>query len=403
LKELRFIFSLLLVFIGDHILLFALPLIVFNTTHSISASGLAYFIEWLPRVIFLPFGGYLTDKFGSKKTLITIDLCKISACLITLVFISTNSFINPAIMIGILAAICSIGTSQTLVAGDVLLMKNTTTERYTHIAVYFTMADQVSMLIGPAIAVFLIAYFRIEHLLFIVPFFYLYNLFNTINLTCHDKIDSQNSKESFFSAIKDAINVFKSFPVLLLFSLQACFINFIISIVEAAGAPLVKLFFSKGDIEFGLLNIVAGSFGAIAMFIVGNYINQERAYYISLFGTIGLLIAAYICSRLDGFYIFLIAYGLVIAFTLINSLFLRVLRKTLVNEAMLAKVTSVSVAIHQISVPLAGLLLAVLGNLNGIKSAMLYSTIALSLIYLLCFYSSYKYRKLDYQSPLCEP
>jgi MFS family permease len=398
LKELRFIVSIFLVFVGDHILLFALPLLVFNTTQSISAAGLAYFIEWLPRVLFLPFGGYLTDRFGSKNSLISIDLFKIIACLIVCLLLVANSHWNIAITIGILGSVCSLGTSQTAIAADVLLMKNTEINKYSKVVTYLNMSDQVSMLIGPAIAIFLVSYLPIKYFLLIVPIFYIYNLFNTLTQNWKDGFTycpGQKQQESFLSSFKSMILVFKKFPILLLFSLQASVINFIISIVEAAGAPLVKLFFQKGDAEFGLLNIIAGLFGALSMIIISYVINEKRAFYISFFGALGLLISSYLCILSNGFYLFIIFYGFIIVFTLINSLFARILRKTLVEASLLGNVTGMMMAINQISVPLAGLAISFIASLEGMKAIILYSTNVLVLVFIICFCFSYKYRNLD--------
>ncbi|WP_158998193.1 MFS transporter [Pigmentibacter ruber] len=396
-REIKFIFSIFLVFVADHILLFALPLIVFNTTNNISAAGLAYFIEWLPRVLFLPFGGYLTDKFGSKKSLIFIDLVKIVACFIAFIILSTTHY-SIAVVIGILGAISSLGTSQTAIAADVLLMKNIELKRYTKVVSYLNMCDQVSMLVGPAIAIFLVTYLPIKYFLLIVPIFYLYNLINTLNQKWRDDTDRlmiNKNHESFLISFKNTLLIFKKFPILLFFALQASLINFIISIVEAAGAPLVKILYLKSDAEFGLLNIVAGSFGALSMIITSHFIDEKKVFYFSIIGAFGIILSSYICVFSTGFFSFVTFYGLIIAFTLVNSLFARILRKTLVEVSMLGKITGCLLAINQISVPFSGLFISFLNDIKEIKNLMFYSTNLLILFFLLSYYFSFKYRKLS--------
>lgn len=400
-KELRFILSIFFVYVGDHILMFALPLMVFNATNSISAAGFAYFIEWLPRVIFYPFGGYLTDKFGSKRSLIVIDIFKIIACFFVFSLFFTNLDLNIPITIGILAAISSLGTSQTSIAADVLLIKNTNINRYTKVVTYLNISDQASMLIGPALAIFLLSYLEIKYFLLVVPLFYVYNLTNTLTQKWNDgfNYNPNAEKKHFIKDLKSAIMVLRQYPQIFMFSIQAFFVNFIISIIEAAGAPLVKMFFQKSDADFGLLNIIAGLFGAISMIFASYFINEKRAYYFSLIGAIGFLVSSYICINTNGFYLFIVFYGMIIGFTLVNGIFPRVLRKTLVDQALLGKVLGLTLVINQLSVPLSGLMISFIHDINGIKNLMFYATNILFAVFAICFYISFRYRRLDLITP----
>ncbi len=58
--------------LGDQLLLFVVPLVVFQTTGSVALSGLAYAAETLPRMLSSPISGILADRF-SPVTLIRIS------------------------------------------------------------------------------------------------------------------------------------------------------------------------------------------------------------------------------------------------------------------------------------------------------------------------------------------
>lgn len=66
---LAFFISLFLSRLADQILLFIVPLVVFQTTNSAAWAGLAFFVKWLPRYLAFPLCGALCDKYSPIKIL----------------------------------------------------------------------------------------------------------------------------------------------------------------------------------------------------------------------------------------------------------------------------------------------------------------------------------------------
>src|SRR4051794_9009631 len=79
----RFMAARFITTLGDNFLLFALPLIVLKITGSLRMAGLAFFIEWLPRVLSLPFAGAIVDRVGGLRVLKTSDLVRAILCAAT--------------------------------------------------------------------------------------------------------------------------------------------------------------------------------------------------------------------------------------------------------------------------------------------------------------------------------
>jgi MFS family permease len=61
---LAFFTSLFLSRLADQVLLFIVPLVVFQATHSAAWAGLAFFVESLPRFLAFPVCGALCDRFS---------------------------------------------------------------------------------------------------------------------------------------------------------------------------------------------------------------------------------------------------------------------------------------------------------------------------------------------------
>lgn len=62
-----FFCSLFVARLADQVLLFLVPLVVFQTTRQVSWSGLAFVIETLPRYLVFPFFGALCDRISPLK------------------------------------------------------------------------------------------------------------------------------------------------------------------------------------------------------------------------------------------------------------------------------------------------------------------------------------------------
>lgn len=77
---LAFFISLFLSRLADQILLFIVPLIVFQTTNSVSWAGLAFFVESLPRYLSFPVCGALCDKYPAVRVLHISQVYRALAC-----------------------------------------------------------------------------------------------------------------------------------------------------------------------------------------------------------------------------------------------------------------------------------------------------------------------------------
>ncbi len=83
---LAFFTSLFLSRLADQMLLFIVPLVVFQATHSASWAGLAFFVESLPRFLAFPVCGALCDKYSPTRILHISQLIRTLLCLLAILF-----------------------------------------------------------------------------------------------------------------------------------------------------------------------------------------------------------------------------------------------------------------------------------------------------------------------------
>lgn len=106
---LAFFISLFLSRLADQILLFIVPLVVFQTTNSASWAGLAFFVESLPRFLAFPLCGALCDKYSPIRILHISQVYRALLCVLAMVL---YVFFGGIGWLVVLSALCGVLTTQ---------------------------------------------------------------------------------------------------------------------------------------------------------------------------------------------------------------------------------------------------------------------------------------------------
>lgn len=154
-----FFASLFLSRLADQILLFLVPLVVFQTTQKVAWSGIAFFIEALPRYLVFPICGALCDRISPVKVLRISQLYRALACIGGVVGYEGFGGIGWLIA---LSACCGALTSQGLVAREVLLPQVFRLHRFERVLSYSQLADQLGVVLGPMLAALLLGWWNWE-------------------------------------------------------------------------------------------------------------------------------------------------------------------------------------------------------------------------------------------------
>lgn len=156
-----FFYSLFVARLADQILLFLVPLVVFQTTHQVSWSGLAFFIETLPRYLVFPFFGALCDRISPLRLMRVSQTIRALVCFGGVLAYALFGGIGWLIA---LSALCGVLTSQGLVAREVMLPRIFSTQQFQRVLAYSQLADQLGFVLGPMLAALLLGLWRWEWL-----------------------------------------------------------------------------------------------------------------------------------------------------------------------------------------------------------------------------------------------
>jgi MFS family permease len=150
---LAFFVSLFLSRLADQILLFIVPLIVFQTTQSVAWAGLAFFVESLPRYLAFPVCGAVCDKFSPVRILHVSQVYRALACAAT---VALYAVFDGLYWIVLLSALCGVLTTQGIMAREVLMPHIFKHYTYTKTLSYSQIADQGGLVLGPLVAALLL-------------------------------------------------------------------------------------------------------------------------------------------------------------------------------------------------------------------------------------------------------
>ncbi|MEL0636784.1 MFS transporter [Marinomonas sp. TI.3.20] len=388
--DLFFFNSLFLSRLSDQLLLFLVPLVVYKVTGSASISGLAFFLETLPRFISFPISGILCDFFSPLKL---IRYSQRFRFIIIIVGLLGYQFENSIYWLVAISSFTGIATSFGMMSRELILPQvfNTNIGKYEKTLSYTSLSDQAGMVFGPLLASYLISMFSWQiSILFSAALFLISDLSIYIwKISLEIKIIPKNKgKINFLNASKVSfLNIFKLpglFPSIIL----AICINFILGTTLATMAPIFIGHFNQTNYAYGLLQ----SLGAVSTIVVLLLV-VKKSIPLILLGILGfsfMSLGALLTSFSQEYIIYSIGFLLILGFDKMFNVFLRSLRARVIPIKDLGKTTGFIILLNNIAQPLSGLLVAVYSTQTSPQNivfivSILCITIGLSVLFYLFF------------------
>ncbi len=372
----RMLFSFLAVrfisALGDQILLFAVPLLVYKITGSIALSGLAFFIEWVPRLISLPLAGAFSDKLGGIHVYLFSDGMRAMIC--SIAFMLMLSFPQHAfLIISLLMGACAFFYAQSFISLEASIPILVGKENVAHAQSLLQGIEQSALIFGPLLSSLLLLIIPIKTLLlfagacFLCSFIGIF-LIKKHNQTLHTLLSKKSTKTPLLEDMKRGWLIFFKNKKLVLLSLSTIMINLIWGLCLSTTAALITGFYHL-DVEiYGFFQTSAG--------IIVVILSLALSFIIKRFSTFSIGISAYFLMVLGGLlialglsmhsiYFFAVGFMMVMSFDSAFNVYIRSERVHLIPEQDLGKTIGVIVLVNQLSLPLAGLLVSTLSKTLG--------------------------------------
>jgi MFS family permease len=368
--------------LGDQLLLFTLPVLVYKATGSIAISGLAFFIEWLPRIISLPIAGVFADRVGGRRVYLLADSLRACFCLLGFLVILWHP---PATFLTavVLMASCAFFYAQSFIALEATIPRLVKPEYYAHAQSTVQGIEQSTVILGPCLAAFLVLFFPIFYLLLFTASVFLLAFVGTLLLKQQSTATPGEvlPRKHLLREMQQGLKILTSESRLIWLVVLTIAINLVWGLALASNAAMVTGVFARSASTFGLLQTVTGVMGLLAFFVVPVLSRRFSVLALGVFAFLAMAAGGILIGITHHFAYFAIGYTLILAFDGVFNVYIRSERVKLIPQAHLGKTIGLIVLVNQLSLPLAGLLLAQFSHSLGVHGLF----VILSLLALIIF------------------
>jgi len=375
---LAFFVSLFLSRLADQILLFIVPLIVFQTTQSVSWAGLAFFVESLPRFLAFPVCGALCDKYPPVRVLHISQVYRALACVVAVLLYAAFDGIYWIVL---LSALCGVLTTQGIMAREVLMPHVFQQYSYAKTLSYSQIADQSGLVLGPLAAALMLQVWPWHWVVVgVAGLFVLADLAMRVwQRTCKVNLEVfEQHRDIWLQPLRVAFGHIRNLTGLKRLIALTVGVNLIIGVTLATSAALVIGQFSAGKDAYALLQAA----GALVTIVILFYL-ARATLPLKLLGGVsyGLIaVGALTMAISPNLWVYSLGFLLVIGFDKMYSVYMRSVRQKVIPVQDFGKTVGVITLLNNLPQPLAGLAVALLAAPLGTQTVILLLTGVTALI-----------------------
>ncbi len=344
--------SLFLSRLADQILLFLVPLVVFQVTQSVAWSGLAFSLETLPRFLSFPVCGILCDRVSPLRLLRVSQTCRAVACVAGMA--GYAAFGGIGWLIG-LSAVCGVLSTQGMIAREVIMPQVFRRQRFEKVLSYSQIADQMGLVLGPVLAAALLGLWPWEMVVAATAIVFLAAdaaLFLWRRLAQVELADPEAAPGHWLDPLRTAFAHVVHLPGLKMAIVLAAGVNLVVGVTLATAAAMVTGVHARGDDAYAGLQ-VAGAIATIAVLMTIAHTGISRRM-LGLMSYTGMFAGAVISGLSPGFWGYVAGFLLVVGFDKMFNIYVRSLRQQIIPPKDFGKTTGVVIMLNNLTQPLAG-------------------------------------------------
>lgn len=375
---LAFFVSMFLSRLADQILLFIVPMIVFQTTQSVSWAGLAFFVESLPRFLSFPICGALCDKFSPIRILHISQVYRAVMCIAAVVLFMIFGGIYWIVA---LSAVCGVLTTQGIMAREVVMPYIFKHYTYTKTLSYSQIADQTGLVLGPLIAALMLEVWAWHWVVLAIAVLFLladlamlfWQRTSAVTLETFEQ-----HHDVWLNPLRIAFGHIRNLAELKKIIGLAVGVNLIIGVTLATSAAMVIGEYSAGKDYYAWLQAAGAVTTIIILFFLARVTLPLR-----VLGSVSYtLIAAgaFITAFSPTVWGYVVGFLLIVGFDKMFNVYMRSIRQQVIPAKDFGKTVGVITLLNNLSQPLAGLLVALLAAPVGTQQVILLLALATSLI-----------------------
>lgn len=378
--HLAFFSSLFLSRLADQILLFLVPLVVFQTTQSAAWSGMAFFVETLPRYLSFPVCGALCDRIAPLHLLRTSQVLRAVVCLGGAV---AAALTGSVVWLVALSAVCGVLTTQGMMAREVMLPQVFRDDRMDRVLAHAQIADQLGMVLGPLLAALVLEWWHWEWVVVATAALFLaadgamrvWCRASAVQLALPQPAQTRHWSQPYRTALTHVLRLPGLAPLIVLTS----GVNLVLGVTLATSAAMVTGLLHQSAPTYALLQTAGAVATVVILLLIARKAMPLRT--LGLLSYVCIFLGALLTAVSHSLWIYALGFLAVVGFDKMFSVYIRVHRQRVIPAADLGKTTGMVVLLNNLSQPLAGLLVGLFaGRQADTGSVILALTLSMGLL-----------------------
>ncbi|MEV0899871.1 MFS transporter [Actinoplanes sp. NPDC049802] len=357
--------GVLLGLIAEQVVLFAVPLLIFQDSGDVSTLGLAFALEWLPGLIAYPFAGLLADRDGGARLFSRVNVLRgVTVAVVVLICLTRPSWSTPALIAN--GAVLSVLVAPVRMSIEKVVPQIAAGSRIAAVQSLVQNMELLALALGPAIAVAAVALLGKVWLLGSAAAIFL------LAALCWRPMPRVRPEPAAAAGERRVLGelalgwalLARNRPVVLLATLNFA-INLVFATVLAANAALVTGVFHASESSYGLLNTFVGVVGLVNLLLIPWLLNRFDVNALGVFGFVLLCCALLAAGGASSFLVYGTAFVTAMTGCAYYNVFNRTQRIKVIPAEHLGKVMGPFYLLNLLSYPIGGLLVAGAGATVG--------------------------------------
>ncbi|MFC4375377.1 MFS transporter [Nocardia halotolerans] len=379
--RLRALFAagVLLGLIAEQVVLFAVPLLIFQDTKSLTDLGAAFALEWLPSLLAYPFAGLMADRDGGARLFRRAAMVRAAVlCCVGMICLMVPSWTTAALMTG--GACLSLCMAPIRMSVEKMVPQLARKNRVATMQSLVQNMELLAMAMGPAAAALAAVYLGKVWLLWVAAAVF------AISAACWLPLPRGAVQVVVDGSARKVVRelgvgwqlLARNRPVLLLGILNFA-INLSVAALLAANVVLVTGVFQASESAYGLLNTAVGVMGLLNLLMIPILVRRFGIGMLAVTGFTLLCGALLLVGTASAFPVYAAGFVAVITGVAVYNVYNRTQRLKVIPHEHLGKVMGPFYLLNLLSYPIAGVLVASFGAAVGPQRLITGLAIALCL------------------------
>ncbi|MGW5363277.1 MFS transporter [Actinopolymorpha pittospori] len=348
----------------------AVPLMVLQVTGSVAWSGVAFVLEWIPRVVSLGSVGPLIDRVGARAVMVWAGAGRVvMVALVLLALLAGGGGLVLALLGAVAGVVAAMGFVSAETIGAEVARRSDAPHR---VQAVLTNIDQAALLLGPLLAGLLLL---VGHTPPLVTVCAISAAGVAVTLRIPRPAKARGDSPSPVAAMGLGARVMWRIPPLRWVILAVAALNALMAVVQAVTPALVTRGFDESTAAAGILWSVSAAVAMPAVAFAGRAVGRIGLWVVGATAAGIACLAGLAAAVASSFALYAIAIAVLAAAEGGAIVFLRTVRTALIPAEVFGAAMSVMALVALLPYPVAGALLVLVPEtqlfaLVGIVSAV---------------------------------